>query len=46
MFNGHGITAVDLAIGMTDVHSKQESIKISDMETVTRLVESIIEHNK
>ena len=46
VFNGHGITAVDLAIGMTDVHSKEESIKISDMETVTRLIESIIEHNK
>lgn len=47
VFNGHGITAVDLAIGMTDVHSKRrESIKISDMETVTRLIESIIEHNK
>ena len=46
VFNGHGITAVDLAIGMTDVHSKEESIKISDMETVTRLIELIIEHNK
>ena len=46
VFNGHGLTAVDLAIGMTDVHSREESIKISDMETVTRLIESIIGHNE
>ncbi|MBP2667561.1 MAG: family metallo-hydrolase [Firmicutes bacterium] len=45
VFNGRGLTAVDLAIGMTDVHSKEETIKISDMETVACLIESIIEHN-
>ena len=45
VFNARGLTAVDLAIGMTDVHSKEESIKISDMETVACLIESIIEHN-
>ena len=45
VFNARGLTAVDLAIGMTDVHSKEETIKISDMETVACLIESIIEHN-
>jgi len=46
IFNARGLTAVDLAIGMTDVHTKNESIKISDMETAARLIETIIEHNK
>lgn len=45
VFNGRGLTAVDLAIGMTDVHSKEETIRISDMETVARLIEALIEHN-
>lgn len=45
IFNARGLSAVDLAIGMTDVHTKDESIKISDMETSARLIEAIIEHN-
>ena len=43
IFNAHGMTAVDLAIGMTDVHTKEESIKISDMETAACLIEALIE---
>jgi tripeptide aminopeptidase len=46
VFNARGLTAVDLAIGMTDVHTKEESIKVSDLETAARLIEAIIEHNK
>ncbi len=46
VFSARGLTAVDLSIGMTDVHSKTESIKISDMETAARLIETIIEYNK
>jgi len=43
IFNANGITAVDLAIGMTDVHTKEESIKIADLEMGARLVETLIE---
>ena len=46
VFNARGLTAVDLAIGMTDVHTREESIKISDMEKAACLIEGIIEHNK
>ena len=46
VFNARGMTAVDLAIGMTDVHTREESIKISDMEKAACLIEAIIEHNK
>ena len=35
-----------MAIGMTDVHTREESIKISDMEKAACLIEAIIEHNK
>lgn len=42
IFNALGMTAVDLAVGMTDVHTKQESIKIADLEAAARLVEAII----
>lgn len=45
IFNARGLTAIDLAIGMTDVHSKSESIRIADMETAARLIESLIENN-
>jgi tripeptide aminopeptidase len=43
IFNANGITAVDLAIGMMDVHTKMESIKIADLEMGARLVEALIE---
>ena len=45
VFNGHGITAVDIAVGMTNVHSREESIKISDLATVTRFIMELIEKN-
>ena len=45
IFNARGMTTVDLAIGMTDVHTKDESIRISDLETSACLVEAIIEHS-
>lgn len=45
VFNAQGISAVDIAIGMTDVHTKEESIKISDLKTATRLIIEIIKHN-
>lgn len=45
IFNALGLTAVDLAIGMTDVHTNQESIKIADLETAARLIEAIIERS-
>ena len=45
VFNAHGITAVDLAIGMTDVHTKAESIKISDLAATTCLIVEIIKQN-
>lgn len=44
VFNARGITAVDLSIGMTDVHTKEESIKISDLEMSACLIEALIEH--
>ena len=45
IFNTQGITAVDIAIGMTNVHTSEESIKISDLETAARLIIEIIKHN-
>lgn len=42
IFNGHGIVAIDLAVGMTDMHSKNESIKISDLVKAAELVAEII----
>ncbi len=46
IFNARGLTAVDLAIGMTAVHTCQESIRIADLETAARLVETLIERNR
>jgi len=45
VFNAYGISAVDIAIGMTNVHTKEESIKISDLKTAACLVLEIIKHN-
>ena len=42
IFNARGLEAVDLAIAMTDVHTKEESIKISDLESCARLIEALI----
>ena len=43
VFNAHGIAAVDLAIGMSEVHTCQEFIKVADLELSARLVEALIE---
>lgn len=43
VFNGHGITAVDVAVGMTAVHSKAETIKLSDLVAVTRFIIELVE---
>jgi tripeptide aminopeptidase len=45
VFNAKGISAVDLAIGMKDVHTKEETILISSLETTTRLLIEIIKNN-
>jgi tripeptide aminopeptidase len=45
IFNARGLATVDLAIGMTDVHTNAESIRISDLEMTARLIETLIEHN-
>lgn len=45
IFNALGMTAIDVAVGMTDVHTKQESIKIADLEAAARLIEAIIERS-
>lgn len=45
IFNALGMTAVDVAVGMTDVHTTQESIKVADLEAAARLVEAIIERS-
>lgn len=43
VFNRHGMKAVDLSIGMTDVHTCKESLRIDDLELTARLVEALIE---
>ena len=43
VFNRHGMKAVDLSIGMTDVHTCMESLRIEDLEMTARLVEALIE---
>lgn len=43
VFNRHGMKAVNLSIGMTDVHTCKESLRIDDLEMTARLVEALIE---
>ena len=45
VFNRHGMKAVDLSIGMTDVHTCKESLRVDDLEMTARLVEALIEFN-
>ncbi|MFT3850954.1 MAG: M20/M25/M40 family metallo-hydrolase [Propionivibrio sp.] len=45
IFNRHGMKAIDLSIGMTDVHTCQESLRIDDLEMTAKLVEALIEFN-
>jgi tripeptide aminopeptidase len=43
IINGHNIRCVNLGIGMTAVHTLDESIKIEDLVNVSRLILGIIE---
>ena len=43
VFNRHGMKAIDLSIGMTDVHTCKESLRIDDLELTARFVEALIE---
>lgn len=43
IYNGKGIPSVNLGIGMSKVHTKEEFIKIEDMIGTTKLLLSIIE---
>lgn len=45
IINGKGIPAVDISVGMTNVHSTQEQIAISDMVKACSLVVEIIRVN-
>ncbi|HZK39356.1 MAG TPA: M20/M25/M40 family metallo-hydrolase [Clostridia bacterium] len=42
-FFAHGFEVVNLGIGMQSVHSCEEHISVSDLETTARLVESLME---
>lgn len=42
-FFANGIEVVNLGIGMQSVHSSEEHISVSDLETTVRLVESLME---
>ena len=44
IFNANGITALDLAIGMANPHTKQEYICIADLEMATRVILAIIKN--
>lgn len=43
VFNRHGMKAIDLSIGTTDVHTCKESLRIDDLELTARFVEALIE---
>ena len=43
IYNGKGIPSVNLGIGMSKVHTKEEFIKIEDMVGCTKLLLSIID---
>ena len=43
VFNRLGMKAIDLSIGMTDVHTCKESLRIDDLELTARFVEALIE---
>lgn len=45
IINGKGIPAIDISVGMTNVHSTQEQIAISDMVKACSLVVEIIRVN-
>ena len=42
IIHGAGIPCVNLGVGMQKVHTCQEFIKVSDLTTVTRLIQAII----
>jgi len=41
IFAGKGLNPVVLATGMTDVHSKDESLAVADLQNITRLLTAI-----
>ena len=43
LFNEHGIPAVVVGIGCRDIHSKGEYAIISEMETITKVLVSLVE---
>jgi tripeptide aminopeptidase len=45
VFNGNGISAVNLAIGMNNVHTTSENIAISSLVKSTELLIAIIKHS-
>lgn len=45
VFNSKGISAVDIAIGMTNVHTNEESIKITDLEMTASFVFEMIKQD-
>jgi len=42
IFNGEGIPAINISVGMTNVHSTNEYIRISDMEKACRFLTAVI----
>ena len=44
IYNSKGIPSVNLGIGMSKVHTKEEFIKIEDMVGCTKLLLSIIDN--
>ena len=42
IFAGKGLNPVVLATGMTDVHSKDESLRVVDLQDLTRLIVAIV----
>jgi len=42
IFNGYGLPTAIIATGMNNVHSTDEQVELSDMETLTRLLIAIV----
>ncbi|TDX51191.1 M20/M25/M40 family metallo-hydrolase [Orenia marismortui] len=45
IFNGHGIPTINTSVGMNDVHSTEENIKINDLVSAVKYCLSIIEES-
>ncbi|MDD2715453.1 MAG: M20/M25/M40 family metallo-hydrolase [Candidatus Wallbacteria bacterium] len=46
VFNSRGVQAVNLAVGMENVHTKKEQIKISELTAAAEMVLSLITFNR